>query len=348
MITGEPFGPIENISVGNAPDRIGHVYLKALYREYTDSSFTVVKPKPRDWEHTGLLGPTIRAAVGDTIQVFFKNNARYPTSIHPHGVYYDKASEGAPYQDGTSGADTEDDAVPPGGTHTYRWGVPDRAGPGPSDGNSIVWMYHSHVDEAGDVNAGLVGAMIIASRGALLDTGKIVGVDREFIMYFSVIDETRSPYLWDNVGRYVQDQAAVELEIALAGLQAPETYKPCAKETDPKLQALCLREGGFVESNHKHAINGYLWGNGPSVAMKVGERVRWYMITLGSEVDIHTPHWHGETGTWMGMRTDMIELMPGSMKTLDMTPDAPGTWLLHCHVHDHIDAGMLTTFQVNA
>jgi FtsP/CotA-like multicopper oxidase with cupredoxin domain len=348
MITGEAFGVIENVSVGSAPDRIGKVYLKAVYREYTDNTFTTLKPKPREWEHTGLLGPTIRAAVGDTIVVNFKNNARYAASVHPHGVFYDKASEGAPYDDGTSGADTADDAVETGGTHTYTWNVPERAGPGLHDGTSIMWMYHSHVDEAGEVNAGLVGAMIIAKRGMLLDNGKIQGVDREFVMYFSVIDETRSPYLWDNVGRYVQDQSAVELEIALAGLEAPETYRPCARETDARLQALCLREGGFVESNLKHAINGYLWGNGPPISMKLGEKVRWYMMTLGSEIDLHTPHWHGGTLLWMNMRTDMIQLLPGSMMTLDMVPDNAGTWMFHCHVNDHLDGGMIATFQVTA
>jgi hephaestin len=48
----------------------------------------------------------------------------------------------------------------------------------------------------------------------------------------------------------------------------------------------------------------------------------------------------------MGMRTDVLELLPASMKTADMAPDAPGTWLLHCHVNDHIAAGMSTRYQV--
>jgi hypothetical protein len=34
------------------------------------------------------------------------------------------------------------------------------------------------------------------------------------------------------------------------------------------------------------------------------------------------------------------------MKVLDMIPDNPGVWLYHCHVHDHIDAGMLARFTV--
>ena len=62
------------------------------------------------------------------------------------------------------------------------------------------------------------------------------------------------------------------------------------------------------------------------------------MRGMGAEVDLHTPQWHGNTLT-MGMRTDMVGLLPMSMKTLDMTPDAVGTWFLHCHVTDHIVAG---------
>jgi manganese oxidase len=29
-----------------------------------------------------------------------------------------------------------------------------------------------------------------------------------------------------------------------------------------------------------------------------------------------------------------------------MRPDNPGIWLYHCHVNDHITAGMITRFQV--
>ena len=74
--------------------------------------------------------------------------------------------------------------------------------------------------------------------------------------------------------------------------------------------------------------------------------MRWYMLGMGTEVDLHTPHWHGNTGAWTGMRTDVIELLPASMKVLDMMPDDRGTWLFHCHVNDHINAGMLARFTV--
>ena len=99
-----------------------------------------------DEEYLGALGPVLRGEVGDTIRVIFKNNATHPYSMHPHGVFYNKDSEGAGYADGDFGADKEDD-VPPGQTHIYTWEVPERSGPGPNDGSSVVWLYHSHANE---------------------------------------------------------------------------------------------------------------------------------------------------------------------------------------------------------
>ena len=95
-----------------------------------------------------------------------------------------------------------------------------------------------------------------------------------------------------------------------------------------------------------HSINGYVYGNGPVPVMHKGQRVRWYVFTLGTEYDLHTPHWHGNTVTVSGMRTDMVQILPGMMMTADMTPDDVGTWLLHCHVNDHIAAGMQMRYTV--
>ncbi|MDT4977390.1 MAG: hypothetical protein QOG98_3148, partial [Pseudonocardiales bacterium] len=105
---------------------------------------------------------------------------------------------------------------------------------------------------------------------------------------------------------------------------------------------------GFHESNQMHSINGYVFGNQPlsSVTMKVGEHVRWYLMGMGTEVDLHTPHWHANTVTANGMRTDVVSLLPATMITADMVPDDPGIWLFHCHVNDHITAGMITRYQV--
>jgi|tagenome__1003787_1003787.scaffolds.fasta_scaffold20830792_1 FtsP/CotA-like multicopper oxidase with cupredoxin domain len=316
-IAGRPFNDDENVFVGQGPDRIGSTYRKALFRQYTDATFSRLQPKDARWEHTGLLGPTIRAEVGDTIKVVFRNNASRPYSMHPHGVRYAKDSEGAPYNDGTAGADKADDAVPPGQTVTYTWEVPVRSGPAEHDGQSVMWMYHSHTDEIKDTNSGLMGPMIVYPDGALRADGSVAGIDREFVAVFSVLDENQSHYLHDNIDRFAGNPGSV----------------------DPA-------DEGFEESNLMHSINGYVFGNGPVMTANRGERVRWYLMSMGTEVDLHTPHFHGNTVTTMGMRTDVLELLPASMKMADMVPDAPGTWLLHCHVNDHIAAGMSTRYRI--
>jgi FtsP/CotA-like multicopper oxidase with cupredoxin domain len=317
MITGQPFGDQENVFVEHGDVRIGKVYTKAVYREFTDDTFSTQKPIAPEWEHLGIMGPAIHAEVGDQIVIHFKNLTQIPVSMHPHGVFYTKDSEGAGYNDGTSGKDKADDGVPPGGTHIYVWDVPDRAGPGPMDPRSIMWMYHSHNDEPGDTNAGLMGAIIVSARGNAKPDGTPKDVDREFVVTFSVMDENASPYLQHNI----------------------ETKTGSPGKIDPA-------DGEFGESNLMHSINGYVFGNLPGLVMKKGERVRWYVMGMGTEVDLHTPHWHGNVVTYNGMHMDVIELLPASMRVVDMVPDNPGVWLLHCHVNDHILAGMQALYKV--
>ena len=62
----------------------------------------------------------------------------------------------------------------------------------------------------------------------------------------------------------------------------------------------------------------------PGLIMKQGDKVRWYLLGMGNEIDLHTPHWHGETVTDGRRNTDVIELLPGSMATVDMLADNPG------------------------
>jgi len=73
-----------------------------IYREYPDASFKTLKPRPPQWEHLGNLGPLIRAEVGDSIRVVFRNNTHLTLTMHPHGLQYTKDSEGALYNDGTA------------------------------------------------------------------------------------------------------------------------------------------------------------------------------------------------------------------------------------------------------
>jgi manganese oxidase len=162
---GMPFDELQRNYTEPGPHHIGRVYKKAMYREYTDATFLTLKARAPEERYLGLLGPILRGGeVGDTIEVVFKNNASHPYSMHPHGVLYQKDSEGADYNGGTSGADKTDGGVPPGGTHTYVWQIPERSGPGPSDTSSVFWLYHSHADDSDHMLAGMVGRYEVKPR----------------------------------------------------------------------------------------------------------------------------------------------------------------------------------------
>jgi FtsP/CotA-like multicopper oxidase with cupredoxin domain len=295
-------------------------YRKVLFREYTDATFASLKPRTEAWAHLGILGPLIRAEVGDTIHVVFKNNASRAYSLHPHGVFYAKDSEGAAYKDNSTDKDKGDDSVAPGATYTYVWLVPERAGPTDGEGSTAFWLYHSHVDEGKDINSGLIGPLIITRRGMARADGSPTDVDREFITEFGLFDEHLSWY-WDaNVKRIYGD---------------PKNYDD--------------HNTLVHEFHHFFTINGYLDGNGQMLTMHQGEHVRWYVFANPNEEeswDIHTPHWHGQTATIGHMRTDMVMLTPMMSVVADMVPDNPGIWLFHCHMPGHFAGGMRTRFEV--
>ena len=180
-------------------------------------------------------------------------------------------------------------------------------------------MYHSHVDSPMDTNSGLVGPMVVTAKGMADTDGRPIGVDREMVSLFTVSDENSSHYLCDNLEQF--------------------TDETCGNEE-------LVGDDDFAESNLMHGINGYVYGNLPGQTVQKGEHVRWYLIGMGTEVDLHTPHWHGNTVLWNGMRVDVMELMPASLKTVDFIPDNVGTWMFHCHVNDHISAGMMSLFKV--
>jgi FtsP/CotA-like multicopper oxidase with cupredoxin domain len=327
---GMKFEGYPNVFVEQGPHRIGKVYRKAIYREYTDESFTALKPRAAEWEHAGILGPILRGEVGDTLRVVFKNNATHSYSMHPHGVFYNKDSEGSSYDDGTSGNDKADDNVAPGKTHVYTWQIPERAGPGPGDPSSIVWLYHSHSTK--DVESGLVGMIIVTARGKAGPDGKPKDVDREFVSLYMIFNENTSWYLDHNIQTYTSDPKGVD------------KFESKPVDTEGTLSVVGT---GFTAANTKGTINGYIFGNLPMMTMKKGERVRWYLATIGEGINFHTPHWHGNVVVDGGKRTDVVLLGgPAQMLTVDMVPDDPGVWLYHCHVDDHMDMGMVAMYKV--
>lgn len=329
---GHPFDELQKGFTESGPHQIGRIYRKAVYREYTDNTFTTLKKRSAGGAYLGLLGPVLRAEVGDTIKVVFKNKATHSFSMHPHGVLYQKDSEGADYNDKSSSTDKSDGAVPPGGTHTYIWQVPERAGPGPNDPSSVFWLYHSHADELRDVASGLFGVIVVTRRGMALPDGRPKDVDHEFVTMFIAINENESWYLEDNIREHTTDPKGV--------------HRTDLSPVTPEGIVVSLPVTGFGATNVKWSINGYIFGNMPLMEMKVGDRVRWYVATLGDFNNAHTPHWHGNTVIVAGQRTDVVSVISAQMVTADMTPDEPGIWLYHCHISDHMLAGMVGRYKV--
>jgi hephaestin len=184
-----------------------------------------------------------------------------------------------------------------------------------------------------DTAAGLVGVIIVTRRGAARPDGSPADVDREFVTLFSIFDESISHY-----------------SVVNTRLFAPGTVAAARADKDENMPMPMVPGAsmfaGTADANRFFTINGFIFGNVPGLRMRVGERVRWYLVGLGGESDLHSPHWHGNVVTVGGHRTDVVELLPASMKVADMVPDDPGIWLFHCHVEDHMMAGMSALYQV--
>ena len=122
-------------------------------------------------------------------------------------------------------------------------------------------------------------------------------------------------------------------------------------DPNPKPPLSLGRDPGIERTSRtQHAsINGRMYGNLAGLDMNEGERVRWYLFGLGSEKDFHTAHWHGLTVLEEGRRTtDVVELLPATMKVADMRASNPGTWLFHCHVAEHMQGGMFARYTVHS
>ncbi|NP_001354172.2 hephaestin isoform k precursor [Homo sapiens] len=320
VITNQPLDSdiVASSFLKSDKNRIGGTYKKTIYKEYKDDSYTDEVAQPA-W--LGFLGPVLQAEVGDVILIHLKNFATRPYTIHPHGVFYEKDSEGSLYPDGSSGPLKADDSVPPGGSHIYNWTIPEGHAPTDADPACLTWIYHSHVDAPRDIATGLIGPLITCKRGALDGNSppQRQDVDHDFFLLFSVVDENLSWHLNENIATYCSDPASVDKE----------------DET-------------FQESNRMHAINGFVFGNLPELNMCAQKRVAWHLFGMGNEIDVHTAFFHGQMLTTRGHHTDVANIFPATFVTAEMVPWEPGTWLISCQVNSHFRDGMQALYKVKS
>ncbi|XP_004706894.1 coagulation factor V [Echinops telfairi] len=289
------------------------IYKKAVFQKYTDSTFTQRDPRGEYEEHLGILGPIIRAEVGDVIQVHLKNLASRPYSLHAHGLSYEKSSEGKTYDDDSPEWFQEDNAVQPNSTYTYVWHATERSGPENPSSACRVWTYYSSVNPEKDIHSGLIGPLLICQKGALHRESNSPLDMREFVFLFMAFDEKKSWY-----------------------------YKKSPKRSWPP-------ESSEVKHSHEfQAINGMIYRL-PGLVMYEQEWVRLHLLNMGSSQDIHVVHFHGQTLLENGTQQHQLgvwPLLPGSFKTLEMKASKPGWWLLDTEVGENQRAGMQTPFLI--
>uniref|UniRef100_A0A8C9YMK4 ferroxidase n=1 Tax=Sander lucioperca TaxID=283035 RepID=A0A8C9YMK4_SANLU len=225
-----------------------------------------------------------------------------------------------PYSIHAHGVKTETPDVhltQPGETHSYYWYVNKNTGPTPEQEQCTVSAYYSTADVTKDLYSGLIGSLVICRRS----WGRVL-MYKEFALLF----------LSNRFRRLV-----------VSTLKYKNRFSPF-NSWNPRTNL--KDDETFIESNKMHSINGYLYGNLNGLNMEVGDKVYWYLMGMGNDVDIHTAHWHGHSLGGGPHRTDVYELFPATFQTVKMRPTYPGTWLLHCHVTDHIKGGMEAMYTV--
>ena len=115
------------------------------------------------------------------------------------------------------------------------------------------------------------------------------------------------------------------------------------KAPDREFEVVLAPMGKFMTIDGRAFV-----GNTPVFHAKVGELVQWDVMAMGS--DFHTFHVHGHR--WVSQGTGAVSrdtqtVGPAESFKIRWREDAPGTWLYHCHVEDHMMKGMIGIYRVS-
>ena len=325
------FEPEDMLFLKPGVHRIGSKYMKAQYREYTDDTFVKRRfgAKSRfnqPSRHLGLVGPILRGEPGEVIQIVFKNNLRYPTTLFVRGAEQLSTHAGAPVQ--------------PGATAVWDIRITAETGPGSKDHSSVGWLYESQrdlaaaavarephkypagaLDNFADFNAGLFGALLVTRSGKARGDGSPSDTEEEFVTVFANLDENKSPYIDINIHKYAMQGYSVV-------------------KTDP----------AFKSSNKRSSINGMSFCNLPGLVMRQERNARWYVMGLGDSASIHAPSWAGQSGTRSGPFAgsgEAVELLPGSSKVIDIKAHNRGVRLFEDRLQENVLSGARALMKVS-
>ena len=317
---------------------MGTKWQKALYRGYTDANFTTLTTQPT-WQ--GINGPTLRAEVGDMIQILFCNKltSNY-ASMHSMGLAYSKDYEGSLYPDTVTGQSTTPpvgDALAPGQCYVYKWLVNEGSAPYPGT-DSQLWGYHSYVNMAVDLNTGLAGPTIVYNRGAM---NKTMATHREFVLQYQNFDESMSFLASTNLATYNNSANASSMAKPVT---LETSYRGNASYWSPQLRNMPTVSLSSTSAPTFYSLNGHVLANTPSFNMCTDDRVIWYIFAYGGAS--HVFHMHGNGFKYHDNNMAAKSLNDGAFATLQMNATATGIWQVLCHVSNHLSEGMQNFYQV--
>ena len=171
-------------------------------------------------------------------------------------------------------------------------------------------------------------------------------------------------FIADTPGTFMYHTHGMEamLDSGLYGAIVVLPTHPRPEERNVKHDFVQLLNGWSIQSaaeNH-WTINGKEYPATHPLNVKKGEKFRIRWISLTGE-DTHTMHTHGHYQRIIARDSqptgaqdlqDTVAISPGQRVDVIVTADQqPGTWLVHCHVMDHIEgsdnmaAGLITAIQ---
>lgn len=134
---------------------------------------------------------------------------------------------------------------------------------------------------------------------------------------------------------------------------APPILLPDGRSID-LADSLCLAAGAFW------TLDGRSWPGRdhahlppPLLDLKRGRKVVLDIVNATSRA--HPIHIHGHTMTLLSAsllkrpahRADTVLVLPNERVTVGFTADNPGNWMIHCHVIEHQETGMMGWFRVS-
>jgi manganese oxidase len=271
-----------------AEGSLGTKWQKALYRGYTDATFTTPLPQPA-WN--GANGPTLRGEVGDMIEILFVNKLpKVYATMHSMGLAYNKDNEGSLYPNNTApgqdGIVAPGDAVAPGDCAVYKWLV--NNGSAPTQGAvSHMWAYHSYIAMDQDMFGGLIGSTIVYAAGKMNETMESY---REFVLVYMQYDESNSIMSAVNK-KYLTGNDQIVPTTTTPTPTTPESYGNSSIWEPQIVNFMSTAQLNSTQAPTFSALNGLIFANNAPFEVCANDPTIWYVSAFGDNP--HVFHMHG-------------------------------------------------------